>query len=62
MPTFALFIGMWVIVKVIADIGDKQINFYSDKLDGESENEYRVNGWGEILRFPLSFHKQKRNV
>lgn len=59
-PTVFIVLVLWFVVKIIADLTDKQIVFYSDRLDSLIEADYITRGIGKILDLPLSFHKEHK--
>lgn len=60
MPIFALVLGVWFAAKIIADIVDRQITIYSERLDALVQAEYMTAGIGKIFELPMSFHKSNK--
>lgn len=59
-PSTVLFIGIWFLAKIIADIVDRQINITSERMNALVEGDYLVRGLSKIMEFPMSFHKNQK--
>lgn len=55
-----LVIGIWLFIKILADIADRTINYRSDRLEAIIESDYMARGTGMLLELPLSFHKGQK--
>lgn len=57
---FVAILGIWIFVEIIADIFQRYKDLNQEKLTTILESDFIVFGLGKLLRFPLSFHKQKK--
>ncbi len=60
MPLVFLFLGIWIVIKFIADASSWQIELKQEKLLSLVEADYIVKGMSRLLELPLSFHKEHK--
>lgn len=58
--SFFLLLGVWGVLKFIADSIDWKIAVMSKELDFISETDYVSRGFGKLLELPMRFHKNHK--
>jgi ATP-binding cassette subfamily B protein/subfamily B ATP-binding cassette protein MsbA len=57
MPIWLFLIIIWFLIKIIEDVMGKIIYLKGDLLSEKIHLDYIVNGFSNLLEFPISFHK-----
>jgi len=57
---FLMILGIWVVIKLIADVFDWQINSRSNRFEESLHTDYISRAFSTLLYFPLSFHKEHK--
>lgn len=57
---FLMILGIWIVIKLIADVFDWQINSRSNRFEESLHTDYISRAFSTLLYFPLSFHKQHK--
>ncbi|MBU6415205.1 ABC transporter ATP-binding protein/permease, partial [Patescibacteria group bacterium] len=56
-PAVIIFIGVWLVIRLVSDIIDWQLQAKRSYLGTLLANEYLISAYGKLFDFPLSFHK-----
>lgn len=59
-PTWALFLGGWLLVQLIANAVDWLYEVEEKKVGTQLEADFLVESTNRLLLFPMSFHKTRR--